>query len=65
MAYPDLPSSPTFWRCPKCANETLFLASGTAHVECVRCERVSTVDDLLSAHATAHPELAAEASAAH
>jgi phage FluMu protein Com len=65
MAYPELPPSPTFWRCPKCGNETLFRANGTAHIECVRCSRVSTVDELLSAHASAHPELATEAAPAH
>jgi Zn ribbon nucleic-acid-binding protein len=65
MAYPDLPASPTFWRCPKCGNETVFRASGTVHVECVRCGQVSTVQELLETHARAHPELATEAAAAH
>jgi uncharacterized protein (DUF983 family) len=54
VAYPDLPPSPTFWRCPNCGNETLFRASGTVHVECGRCGCVSTVDELLSTHASAH-----------
>jgi uncharacterized protein (DUF983 family) len=61
MAYPDLPPSPTFWRCPKCGNETAFRASGTARIECVRCGQISTVEELLDAHARAHPELATAA----
>jgi uncharacterized protein (DUF983 family) len=64
VAYPDLVRSPTFWRCPKCANETLFLASGTAHVECVPCGHVSTVEKLLEAHAQAHPTPPPEAAPA-
>jgi len=59
MAYPDLPPSPTFWRCPQCANEVEFRASGTGHVECAQCARVSTVDELVQTHASAHPEPAA------
>jgi len=57
MAYPDLPPSATFWRC-QCGNETVFRASGTANVECVKCGQISTVEELLAAHARARPELA-------
>jgi uncharacterized protein (DUF983 family) len=53
MAYPDLPPSPTFWRCPKCGNETLFRASGTTHIVCGQCGSVWTEDQLLEAHARA------------
>jgi uncharacterized C2H2 Zn-finger protein len=58
MAYPDLPTGPTFWRCPDCGNETLFRASGIAHIECGRCHKVWTEQQLVEAHASAHPELA-------
>jgi len=54
MAYPDLPPGPTFWRCPDCGNETLFRAAGTAHIECVRCHQVWTVQQLKGAHAREH-----------
>jgi phage FluMu protein Com len=56
MAYPDLPPGPTFWRCPNCGNETLFRASGVAHIECGRCHQVWTVDQLKDAHAKAHAQ---------
>jgi uncharacterized protein (DUF983 family) len=65
MAYPDLPLSPTFWRCPTCASETLFRANGTAHVECVPCGHVSTVENLLEAHASAHPAPTPDTDASH
>jgi transcription initiation factor TFIIIB Brf1 subunit/transcription initiation factor TFIIB len=64
MAYPDLPPSPTFWRCPECGNENLFRASGIAHIECVRCGKVWTEQQLIEAHRRAHPETA-QAAAAH
>jgi hypothetical protein len=50
MAYPDLPSSPTFWRCPGCGNEILFRAAGTGHIECGHCHQVWTVQQLKDAH---------------
>jgi len=55
MAYPDLPPSPTFWRCPNCGNETTFAASGVGNVQCADCDRVSTVEQLKQAHTAAHP----------
>jgi ribosomal protein S27E len=58
VAYPDLPPGPTFWRCPKCGNETLFRASGIAHIECARCGNFWTEQQLVEAHAKAHPEVA-------
>jgi uncharacterized protein (DUF983 family) len=60
MAYPDLPASPSFWRCPECGNETLFRASGTARIECGRCRQVWTADQLVEAraHADSPRELA-------
>jgi hypothetical protein len=54
MAYPDLPPSPTFWRCPHCGSESTFHASGVGHVECGACHQLSTVDQLKAAHAEAH-----------
>ena len=54
MAYPDLPPRPTFWRCPKCGNEWLFNASGTAHIECGQCGAVSTAAQLVETHARAY-----------
>jgi hypothetical protein len=56
MAYPDLPPSPTFWRCPRCGNETSFRASGIGYIECTRCHQVSTEQQLLEALAINHPE---------
>jgi len=53
MAYPDLPSGSTFWRCPSCGNESLFQASGIRHIECGMCGRVWTVEQLKSAHTSA------------
>ncbi len=58
MAYPDLTPGPTFWRCPDCGNETLFRASGVALIECGRCHTVCTEQQLVQAHARAHPEVA-------
>jgi uncharacterized C2H2 Zn-finger protein len=53
MPYPDLPPSPTFWRCPSCGNETEFRASGTAHITCTRCGKIWTEQQLVEAHAAA------------
>jgi uncharacterized protein (DUF983 family) len=55
MAYPDLPPSPTFWRCPACGNESLFYACGIARITCGKCGKVWTEAQLLEAHAKAHP----------
>ena len=55
MAYPDLPASPTFWRCPKCGSEGLFRANGVEQIECGQCARVATEQQLLAAHAEVHP----------
>ncbi len=60
MPYPDLEPSPTFWRCPRCANETMFRASGTAAISCGRCQQVATAEELLEAHARSHPTAPAE-----
>jgi uncharacterized Zn finger protein len=54
VPYPDLPPSPTFWRCPNCGNETRFRASGIGHIECTACGKVWTVQQLKEAHAAAH-----------
>jgi uncharacterized Zn ribbon protein len=51
MAYPDLPPSPTFWRCPNCGNDTVFRASGIGHIQCPRCSREWTEAQLQAAHA--------------
>ena len=56
MAYPDLPPSPTFWRCAGCSNETLFRVNGIARIECVRCGAISTEAELLAVHARTQPE---------
>jgi ribosomal protein S27E len=56
MAYPDLPPSPTFWRCPACGNEALFQASGMGHIECGSCGNIWSEQQLVGAHAGAHPE---------
>ena len=61
MAYPDLPPSPTFWRCPKCGNETLFYANGIGAITCGKCGLTSSQDELLKTHAQAHPEAQAAA----
>lgn len=53
MAYPDLPPSPTFWRCPNCGNETLFRGNGTAAIKCIGCGQTWTVQQLKDAHASA------------
>lgn len=58
MAYPDLPAGQTFWRCPECGNEGLFRASGIGQIECARCGKVWSEQQLLEAHARNHPELA-------
>jgi hypothetical protein len=50
MAYPDLPRSETFWRCPHCGNDQKFRASGVGNVECTACHKASTVDQLKAAH---------------
>jgi hypothetical protein len=63
MAYPDLPQNPTFWRCPKCGNESLFRASGIGHIECTTCHTISAEPELLAEHARAHPS--SETAAAH
>ncbi|MBV9544809.1 MAG: hypothetical protein JOY61_10560 [Chloroflexi bacterium] len=55
MAYPDLPPSPTFWKCPQCGNEVLFRASGIGSITCGECRRVSSQDELVVEHARAHP----------
>jgi len=53
VAYPDLPPSPTFWRCPDCGNAQQFRASGIGHIECSKCGKVWTVQQLKDAHAQA------------
>lgn len=58
MAYPDLPPSPTFWRCPACGNEITFHASGIGHIACARCGKVSTEQELIDSHRANHPETA-------
>ena len=58
MAYPDLPPTPSFWRCPACGNESLFQASGTGHIQCGRCGQASTDQQLVEAHRQAHAESA-------
>jgi hypothetical protein len=55
MPYPDLEPSPTFWRCPGCGNEGEFRASGIGNIACGACGRSSTADQLVDAHAQAHP----------
>jgi transcription elongation factor Elf1 len=55
MAYPDLPPSPTFYKCPHCGNEGLFRASGIGSITCGDCGKVSSQDELLAEHARAHP----------
>jgi hypothetical protein len=62
MAYPDLPPSPTFWRCSNCGNEGLFRASGIGSITCGECGTISTQDQLMTEHARAHP---GEPAAAH
>ena len=56
MPYPDLPAAPTFWRCPNCGNEYLFRANGTGTIQCGSCGQISSAQQLLDAHARAHPE---------
>ncbi|TME96914.1 MAG: hypothetical protein E6I52_20105 [Chloroflexi bacterium] len=56
MPYPDLPPSPTFWRCLACGNETEFRASGTDHIICTRCGKVWTEHQLVEAHAASQSE---------
>jgi uncharacterized Zn ribbon protein len=51
MAYPDLPPSPTFWRCPNCGNEASFRAIGSGHIQCPTCTREWTAAQLKAAHA--------------
>jgi uncharacterized protein (DUF983 family) len=63
MAYPDLPQGPTFWRCPECGNENLFRANGIGHIECGQCHKLWTEQQLLEAHARAHPQAKAAAPA--
>ena len=65
MAYPDLPPSPTFWRCTRCDNEKLFRADGIGRIECGRCGAVATEGELLAAHARAHADSQAGATSAH
>ena len=50
MAYPDLPPSPTFWRCPHCGNEHEFRASGIGHIHCPRCNHEWTEAQLKEEH---------------
>ena len=61
MPYPDLPPSPSFWRCPACGHEDTFRASGVGQVVCIACHTSSTVEQLKAAHAQAHPGAAADA----
>jgi transcription elongation factor Elf1 len=63
MPYPDLPPQPTFWRCPTCGNEQLFRANGTGAIACGSCGQSWTVQQLLDAHAQAHPAPAQEPTA--
>lgn len=63
MAYPDLPPGATFWRCAQCDNETLFRAAGTGHIECERCAREWTLEQLKDAHA--HARAHGESPSAH
>jgi len=56
VPYPDLPPSPTFWRCAACDNETEFRASGTARIQCIKCGKVWTDQQLVEAHAAARSE---------
>jgi transcription elongation factor Elf1 len=64
MAYPDLPLSPTFWRCARCGNETLFRVNGIARIECGQCGALSTEAELLAAHAQPPSESKPEQTAA-
>jgi len=61
MPYPDLPPSPTFWRCPACGEERQFRASGVGQVVCSACQQSSSVEQLKAAHAHVHPATAANA----
>jgi hypothetical protein len=54
LAYPDLPPSPTFWRCPHCGQEATFRANGVSAIACGTCKKESTAEQLVEAHKKAH-----------